>query len=560
MQDAKSLRDKLEQRFASLKSDRSSWEGDWAKVQQVIAPNRGRLNTSQRNKGGRRNAKLLIRNAGRFGLRTLAAGMAAGLTSPSHPWFRLTTDDPELAEHAGVREWLDQVEAVAYRAFGVSNFYQSMHAAYSELGGFGQCPVYQQDDFKTLTTFRPLTAGEYWIANGADGKVDTLYQEADMTVIQIVSRFGLANCSQTVRQMHDRGDYQQWVTVRMAIEPKGPATATETRGVRAPFFCAYWEAGGLKDQLLALEPHDEQPFACPRWERCLPDVYGWAPAYDALGDVLELQLASKRITQAIDKMVHPPMQGPPVFQDGINTAPGTYNPVAAEAGRKIEPLYEPGAFRVQEAMMHVASLERDIREAFYVDLFQMFAALEGRQPLTAREIDERSAEKLLMLGPVLTNLDHELLNPVIDRLFNRIVKVSTSMWPDAGIVPPPPGELQGHELKVEYMSSLAQAQRVTRAAPIYRLIETTAQLATFDPRAIVKLDSRQALDEIGQLVGAPAKVLRPDEVVEAMDQAEAQRAEQERAQAMLGGAADAAGKLGRAQLEGTALGSLVGAT
>jgi len=44
-----------------------------------------------------------------------------------------------------------------------------------------------------------------------------------------------------------------------------------------------------------------------------------------------------------------------------------------------------------------------IRQAFYADLFLMMAESDRRE-ITAREIDERHEEKMLMLGPVLERL------------------------------------------------------------------------------------------------------------------------------------------------------------
>jgi len=53
-------------------------------------------------------------------------------------------------------------------------------------------------------------------------------------------------------------------------------------------------------------------------------------------------------------------------------------------------------------------VENRIERSFYVDLFLMLANSDRRQ-ITAREIEERHEEKMLMLGPVLQRLNDELL-------------------------------------------------------------------------------------------------------------------------------------------------------
>ena len=55
-------------------------------------------------------------------------------------------------------------------------------------------------------------------------------------------------------------------------------------------------------------------------------------------------------------------------------------------------------------------------------------AFSDRRQITAREIEERHEEKLLMLGPVLERLNDELLRPLIDRTFNIMVRLSQGAW------------------------------------------------------------------------------------------------------------------------------------
>ena len=81
---------------------------------------------------------------------------------------------------------------------------------------------------------------------------------------------------------------------------------------------------------------------------------------------------------------------------------------------------------------HLLADIQDVRQriagAFYSDLFMMIASQPvGR--MTATEVAERHEEKLLMLGPVLERLHGEILSPLIEITFARMV--------EAGIVPIP---------------------------------------------------------------------------------------------------------------------------
>lgn len=553
------LRRRLERRLAALRNERAPWAARWAEVQRVIVPERGRLSLGAKRAAS--DVDAVVRNTGKMALRTLASGMAAGITSPAQRWFRLTVEDGDLAEAEGVRAWLDAVEARIEQVLAKGDFYQSAASLYAELGAFGTGALAHEDDFETISLFKPFTAGEFFIANDIRGRATTVYREFQMTVEALVERFGYGRCSQAARNLYDAGNLDAWITVCQAIEPNGARFRQGGGGAIGlgsswAYASVYWEAGAEEDRLLSIRGYHECPVHCPRWDVILPDAYGWSPALDALGDVKELQATAAMILEATGRMARPPLQGPATLTQELNLAPGAYNPIAG-AGQKVESLYAAGTFSIQEALLNVESLKQSIREAFFADLFLMLSMSDRRQ-VTAREIEERHEEKLLMLGPVLTRLNVELLSPVIDRIFGQLARGSQAFWPDRGIIPPPPDVLGGQELRVEYVSSLQQAQRAVRAAPVYRLIEATAMVGQIDPAAIRKLDGRQALDELGELIGVPARVLRSDEVCEAMDQADAERAQM--AQAMQAGAvaADAAAKLGRAQVTPeTALGQIV---
>ena len=77
----------------------------------------------------------------------------------------------------------------------------------------------------------------------------------------------------------------------------------------------------------------------------------------------------------------------------------------------------------------IAEAQGRIKEAFYANLFLMLAESDRRE-ITAREIDERREEKMLMLGPVLERLHDELLQPLVARVFRIMAR--------NGLIPRPP--------------------------------------------------------------------------------------------------------------------------
>jgi hypothetical protein len=105
---------------------------------------------------------------------------------------------------------------------------------------------------------------------------------------------------------------------------------------------------------------------------------------------------------------------------------------------------------------------------------------ERNQRATAREVAERHEEKLIALGPTLERLHDELLDKLIERVFGICMR--------RGLIPPPPQELQGASVKVEYISIMAAAQRLLGVSAVERLASFAGNLAAAQPEALDKID------------------------------------------------------------------------
>jgi len=116
----------------------------------------------------------------------------------------------------------------------------------------------------------------------------------------------------------------------------------------------------------------------------------------------------------------------------------------------------------------------------------------------------------LMLGPVLERLHSELLDPLIDRTFNIMVRNN--------LVPEPPEALSGMELKVEYISVMAQAQRAIGTGAIERLAGFVGNMAAAKPDVLDKLDADQSVDEYAEMLGVPPKIVVSDDNVQKIRQ------------------------------------------
>lgn len=518
----------LETRWAMLKSERASWDSHWREISENLLPRSGRFIASERNKGERKHNNILD-STGTRALRVLAAGLMAGMTSPARPWFRLTTSDPKLDESSNVKVWLADVQRLMLMVFSRSNVYRALHSVYEELGAFGTGACILLPDYERVVHGHQLTVGEYAIATDYRGNVHTLYREFEMRVGAMVREFGIDAVSSTVRNMFERRQLDAWVPVLHCIEPRTERDPGKRDNKNMAWRSIYIQPGEREGRYLRESGFERFPALCPRWAAMGGDIYGNSPAMEALGDIKQLQHEQLRKAQGIDYKTRPPLQVASAYKSSmLDTLPGGVSfldSAGANGGIRT-------AFEVNLDLSHLLQDIGDVRErinaCFYADLFLMLSN-DTRSGITATEVAERHEEKLLMLGPVLERLHNELLDPLIEMTFDRMIR--------AGIVPPAPDELQGRDLNVEFVSMLAQAQRAVATNSVDRFVGALGSVAQFKPEVLDKFDADEWADQYADQLGVdPSLIVSGEQVAVVRQQRAQQQAAQQQAAQMQQGA------------------------
>jgi hypothetical protein len=534
----KTPRSELLTRWGQLKTERATWWAHWKEISDYLLPRSGRFFIQDRNRGNRRHNNIYD-STGTRALRVLAAGMMSGMTSPARPWFRLATADADLMKYDPVKLWLNDVSNLMHTIFQRSNTYRALHSMYEELGAFGTAASIVMPDFRNVIHHYPLTTGEYCIATNWKGEVTTLYREFQKTVHEVVSEFGIDKVSNTVKNLYDRGSLDAWITIIHCIEPRTDRDQTKSDNLNMEWKSIYFEVGAREGEVLREAGFNHFPALVPRWALSGGDIYGNSPGMEALGDIKQLQHEQLRKAQGIDYKTKPPLQVPTSMKNrDVETLPGgvSYVDMAGPNGGI------KTAFEVNIDLSHLLADIQDVRQriqgGFYADMFLMLANQSDAR-MTATEVAERHEEKLLMLGPVLERLQNELLDPLIEMTFDQILK--------AGIVPPPPKELQGHDINVELVSMLAQAQRAVGTNSIDRFVGNLGAVAQFKPEVLDKFDADKWADVYSDSLGLDPHILVPSDQVEALRQQRAQAQQQAQQAAMLNQGADTAQKLAAAR-------------
>jgi hypothetical protein len=533
------LRDK--QLYSAMKLDRQSWIDHWRELADYVLPRKARFLVQDVNKGDKRNQKILDPTATQAA-GTLTAGMMSGITSPARQWFLLATPDPEMMDYQPVKIWLDDVQKIINDIMLKSNFYSVLPGMYEDCGVFATAAMAILEDERDTIRCYQFPIGSFALAQNHRRQVDTFTQEFTQTVRQMVQWFGEENVSSKALADYKRGETQNTYEIMQVIKPNPNHNPGGFDTKQKAWLSCYYEVQAQEGKALLEEGFDEFPIMAPRWKVRPGDIYGDGPGLTALPHIKELQKMQLRKSNAVEKMVNPPMQGPAHMRgQRSSTIAGEMTYVDTREGQGgFRPTIEINP-RVAELQQDILDRRQGINESFYRNLFLMLAESDRRQ-ITAEEVRARQEEKIMVLGPVLGQFDGDLLKPAIDRIFAITAR--------AGKLPPAPEELQGIELKTHFVSILHQAQRLVSLGSIDHMLMRVGQIVPFYPDILDKVDLDQAIDESADILGAPPKMIRSDDAVKAIRQSRARAQQAAAAAQQIEMASKAAKNLSQSSLEG----------
>jgi len=534
-------RQRYNSRWSGLQQARSPWDASWQEIGDYLSPWRTRFNESERNQRRAANDKILD-PTGTYALRTCGAGMSSGFCSATRDWSRyappaaLLARYPGLAQKPEIKRYIAECEAVDRDILLRSNFYGVTSGyAFRDLPAFGIFGMFAEEHWRTVATFKPMPLGQYWLAADANGEVDEIYRRYTLTVAQMVKEFGLAACSSRVQDQYRRNQLDVEHTIMHVVEPNRADQETGFEGMRSGRFdwrgmdfrsvtyeqsFAHEEAGGF----LRVSGYRDFPAITPRWARTSPeDVYGTGAGHEVLPDVKQLQTATRRKLQLIEKSAIPPLKGNSEISGMPSQHPGAFTrvPGSGDASGRLEPIFLPNPSAITEVRADIGELRWAIQQGLFADLWRLMTDDERNQRATAEEIRAKKEERLNLLGPVSSNVEQEYLRRVLDRVF--------ALAERRGLHPDPPEELAGQELKVEFISIFGEAQKAQEIPAVERVANFINSLAQIDGEVLDTMDCDKFAQKYAEIAGLPPDLLRSPEAIAAIRQA---RAEKEQAKAM----------------------------
>lgn len=498
--------EQVKKKLDKLKSDRGLWETHWQEIVDFVFPRRGMV-IGERAIGQKPTFRLLD-NTG-VQSNELLAGMLHGLlTNPDVVFFELTTGNVQIDNKDSVRKWLQKAVRQIFNVLNNSNFQTEVAEMYLDITSFGTGCQHIEESDENVVRFMTYFIKDYYIDEDYHGRVSTLYREWKWTPSQCVAKWGIEKMPPKVVEAYQKGKDEK-VTIIHAVYPAYESDTTVTDDEK--FISQY--VMPAYDHEISSGTFDSFPYVVPRWGKASGEVWGRSPGMNALPELRVLNKMNETMLIGAQKVVDPPVQLP---DDGFVmpfiTRPGGVNYYRAGT-ETAKPIFNDT--RLDFGFQAMEDRRQRVRDSFYVDQLKL---RQGGPMMTATEVMQRTEEAMRLLGPMLGRMHQEYLKPMVERVYNIMVK--------RNMFDPAPEELRNVQLEVKYSSMIAKAQRMSDIQNISRTLETVAPFLQLDPAAGQNFNVDNVVRLVANMLNAPHEIIRDSNEVLAQRQQQAQMQQQ----------------------------------
>lgn len=505
----------LDCRKAELQEIFNSIKADLQEQADYFSPSSVRFIARNVNKP-RIKSKKILDSTTLIAVRNFAAGMMTGATSPTRRWFKTGIMNKDVENSWEVKDWCAKQAELTRKILYASNFYQLLPEVYDQLAVFLFSCLALESDYDSVVNFKCLPIGSYYYSKDHRGVVDTICRAYMESARNLVDEFGFENCSEAVQEASKTRPNDMFEIVHY-VEPNKEYIKDSPISYQKKYISIYYETSS-KEKFLRKSGFAKFPYVVFEASCNGEDNYPskGLGAY-ALPDAKQLMSMVKEYGKAVKKMVSPPYNAPASLKHkNLSDTPAYFNELD-ENGNGIKPVFEVNP-RVLELKDGINEVRDSIRSIFYNDLFAMIlnTAERGR---TATEVNELKEEKMVLLSPLLEQI-HIALKQVLDWIFNEEV--------ETGIIPPIPEVLQGQEIEIEFISTLAQAMKVQNIASMERFTTFVANMAqTIDPLLAKKINPEVMIDAYADYANIDPSQITPSEDFAKIVEAVAQKQQQQ---------------------------------
>jgi hypothetical protein len=505
-------------------------------------------------------SKVLINTAGMC-LRTSTSGMFNGATPKTRPWFNSVVSNPIQAKSTSNKQFIKREDDIIAEVMQVNNTYRALPLLYKDTLTFstGACMQLPHPIFGSW--LYPLAMGTYSFACDAEGHPEMFCRDFVYTVKQVVDTYGTVdahgkhlwnNFHPYIKDCYEKAMYHEKVYLTTVIAPnrnwnptnENKLDPTDRKYQAYTYIQRFGSSSGKFSGLSSRELNRDRaeavggnngflkvtgfsyfPVIISRWELLAEENFGTGgPTQLALADIMTFQEMQRGRLNAVDKMLRPAMVGPASMRRHASSimAGGITYVEDSALGATFKPAFEVDA-KVGELIGSQADYKEIMEEAYFINLFMSLLGEDLKSHVSAVAISSQNGEKLQLLGPALSQWDFDIGSKIIGnnrhilREQGRLEPLPESLLKSSG----------GTPIRLEYVSSLALAQKAANLTTMERFLGVAGSLAqtTQDPSVLKIIKPESYLRYYGDSIGLdPNLLLTEDEYKKTQEQVAAEKA------------------------------------
>ncbi len=480
-----------------------------------------------------------------FAAEVAAQFVAGQVINPTQLWGSMRLRHPRKRANDAINEWLEECRDRQLAILGNSMFYAESVESMIDWLAFGTGYLLREErppsPHKVERGFRGFRfeakrTGRFVIADGANGLVDSSWDEAEYSASVLLTRFGRQALPEKVKQALDAGKSETAFTVIHAITPRSLADQRYAAGAKKMPWASCWIEKDSK-QILSESGYRTFPGAVYRYHRTPGEVFGRGRGQIAWPDIWTLNTAKRMGLEDWALKIRPPQL---VAHDSVigslKIVPGAPTAINTR-GRSIQDVIMPmqTGSHPEISQLKEEELRKSIRQIFYVDQILMLMEV-NKSEMSAFEFSKKMGLLFSLMGPVYGRSEHEFLRQVWDGTFEELRAEGEFSPPPTAIF-----ETDGH-IDVTFQNPIARSQRRGDVEAMTQTVQDLLPFAQFAPNVFDRMDPQATADMMMEINGYPARATRNDDEMAELANARQAQQEQEQQLAEAGQMAEAAGK------------------
>jgi hypothetical protein len=532
--------------FTNVMSRAETWKTLWQDLGDYLMPRKSAI-LERRTPDVEGWTDNIYNNDGVHANRTSAGGTYDFLYTGQ--WFDFNPP-PALKGNARAKRYYSECAEVARYDIANSNFKTTIHEKLLDRGAFGTAHIHLEEGKRNFLSFTGADVGSFFCEEDSEGQIEriwTIYE--NMTACQIVEEFtdgeDLSKLPETV--MKDYRDPNRMYNKHPVIHSVRPRMPKEMNGTLLPEdkpIASIWTHRDSKT-ILRNSGYDETGDFVSRYLKWGGEVYGYCPGVEVLPVVKQLNFIEMLLDAQAEIKTFPRMLWPHNMSGNIQMGAGgvTFIDPNNAASNDLPREWMTGG-DLGDMSVRLETKKQAVDRAYDVELFKALAAHNNN--MTATEVVERVAEKLVNFSPTYGRLTDEWNNPILRKVW--AMELKAGRFPDA---PPEVVQLDAQGVpgiehpSMVYTSKVAMALNALENRNFVEYMQIMMPVFEAAPSTAVVMNWEATARKIGDNLGLPVEMFQTEEVVASLQAEAAQVAQAQQAAEVANTGAQAAETMSR---------------